>query len=60
MEKDAYLIFWTDIGQKMGIQDIPPTLEELKNWCEVGYHFRWSCCGLVQDNMNPPTDLRRH
>ncbi|TEB31420.1 hypothetical protein FA13DRAFT_366962 [Coprinellus micaceus] len=35
MEQDAYLIFWTDIGQKMGIKDIPPTLEELKEWCET-------------------------
>jgi hypothetical protein len=57
MEQDAYLIFWTDIGQKMGIKDIPPTLEELKEWCEVGSDVHYSRRGLMA-NIPPQPDLR--
>lgn len=35
MEEDAYFIFWKDVGEKMGIVDIPETLAELRTWCEV-------------------------
>ena len=34
MEADAFLIFWRDIGEKMGIQDIPQTREEMELWSD--------------------------
>ncbi|RDB21931.1 Mycophenolic acid synthesis protein B [Hypsizygus marmoreus] len=32
MECYAYFIFWKEIGRRMGIQDIPDTMEEMKAW----------------------------
>ncbi|KAJ2929425.1 hypothetical protein H1R20_g7655, partial [Candolleomyces eurysporus] len=35
MEQEAFFIFYADVGRKMGITDIPETLEELKAWSEA-------------------------
>ncbi|RXW22083.1 hypothetical protein EST38_g3771 [Candolleomyces aberdarensis] len=32
MEQDAFFIFWRDIGGRMGITDIPETLQDMKAW----------------------------
>ncbi|KAH9990066.1 hypothetical protein F4779DRAFT_258801 [Xylariaceae sp. FL0662B] len=32
LEKVAYLIYWTEIGHRMGFGDIPRTLEDLDRW----------------------------
>ncbi|KIM44280.1 hypothetical protein M413DRAFT_378573 [Hebeloma cylindrosporum] len=32
LEEHAYYVFWVEIGNRMGIRDIPDTLEELINW----------------------------
>lgn len=31
----AYYIFWVEIGRRMGMQDIPDSLEEMKAWSAV-------------------------
>jgi hypothetical protein len=31
----AYCIFWVEIGQRMGIQNIPETPEEMRAWARV-------------------------
>ncbi|KAF8827142.1 hypothetical protein HHX47_DHR5000982 [Lentinula edodes] len=36
MEEEAFYIFWVEIGQRMGIRDIPETIKEFKHWV-VGY-----------------------
>ncbi|KIM48566.1 hypothetical protein M413DRAFT_20940 [Hebeloma cylindrosporum] len=35
LEQHAYYIFWVEIGNRMGIQDIPDTLEGLRLWSEA-------------------------
>ncbi|KAJ2929427.1 hypothetical protein H1R20_g7656, partial [Candolleomyces eurysporus] len=35
MEQEAFFLFYADVGRKMGITDIPGTLEELKAWSEA-------------------------
>jgi hypothetical protein len=32
MEEQAFFIFWTEIGRRMGIKDIPETPEAYKQW----------------------------
>ncbi|KAI4525510.1 hypothetical protein K525DRAFT_191368 [Schizophyllum commune Loenen D] len=32
LEKHAWFVYWSEIGKRMNIQDIPETLEELKQW----------------------------
>lgn len=32
LEKVAIFIYWKEIGNRMGIRDIPNTLEELELW----------------------------
>ena len=32
----AFFVFWYDMGVKMGITDIPNSLQELEEWSEVG------------------------
>jgi hypothetical protein len=34
LEKQARFVFWAEIGARMGIQNIPPTLEEFWEWKE--------------------------
>ena len=34
LEKVAFLVYWKEIGNRMGIKDIPSTLEELEAWTE--------------------------
>ncbi|KAK7019000.1 hypothetical protein R3P38DRAFT_2980088 [Favolaschia claudopus] len=31
-ESECFFILWTEIGQRMGIQDIPPTVDTLREW----------------------------
>ncbi|TFK25911.1 hypothetical protein FA15DRAFT_755502 [Coprinopsis marcescibilis] len=35
LERAAVFIFWAELGRKMGIQDIPATMEELATWCQA-------------------------
>ncbi|KAJ3808301.1 hypothetical protein F5876DRAFT_67379 [Lentinula aff. lateritia] len=39
MEEEAFYIFWVEIGQRMGIRDIPESIEEFKHWV-VEYESR--------------------
>ncbi|KAJ3868962.1 hypothetical protein EV359DRAFT_31171 [Lentinula novae-zelandiae] len=39
MEEEAFYIFWVEIGQRMGIRDIPETIKEFKHWV-VEYESR--------------------
>ncbi|KAJ3741003.1 hypothetical protein DFH05DRAFT_1404818 [Lentinula detonsa] len=32
MEEEAFYIFWVEIGQRMGIRDIPETIKEFRTW----------------------------
>ncbi|CAE6466359.1 unnamed protein product [Rhizoctonia solani] len=34
LERQAYFVFWSEIGRRMNIQNIPETLEDLVEWCE--------------------------
>lgn len=34
LERQAYFVFWAEIGRRMGIQNIPETIGELEQWCE--------------------------
>lgn len=34
VEYEALFVFWTRIGNAMGIKDIPPSLKEYKEWIE--------------------------
>ncbi|KAG9123122.1 hypothetical protein FRC07_000202, partial [Ceratobasidium sp. 392] len=34
MERQAYFVFWAEIGRRMNIEHIPETLEDLQAWCE--------------------------
>lgn len=34
LERQAIFMFWAEIGARMGIEDIPATLEELRDWKE--------------------------
>ncbi|QRV97467.1 hypothetical protein RhiJN_25486 [Ceratobasidium sp. AG-Ba] len=34
MERQAYFVYWSEIGRRMNIQNIPETLEDLEAWCE--------------------------
>lgn len=34
LEKVAMFIYWKEIGNRMGIKDIPPTLDKLQDWTE--------------------------
>ncbi|KAL5639247.1 hypothetical protein ACGC1H_006677 [Rhizoctonia solani] len=34
LERQAYFVFWSEIGRRMNIQSIPETLEDLVEWCE--------------------------
>ncbi|GAB1522662.1 hypothetical protein RhiTH_005784 [Rhizoctonia solani] len=34
LERQAYFVFWSEIGRRMGINNIPGTLEALVEWCE--------------------------
>lgn len=36
LEEQAFFVFFKEIGRRMGIQDIPDELEELRTWAEVG------------------------
>ncbi|KDQ57898.1 hypothetical protein JAAARDRAFT_57715 [Jaapia argillacea MUCL 33604] len=40
LEAQATFVFWYEIGQRMNIKDIPPTLEELRKWSEA---YEQSC-----------------
>jgi hypothetical protein len=31
----AYYVFWAEIGRRMGMQDVPESLEEMKAWSAV-------------------------
>jgi hypothetical protein len=31
----ASYVFWAEIGRRMGMQDIPESLEEMKSWSAV-------------------------
>ncbi|EAU83510.2 hypothetical protein CC1G_04766 [Coprinopsis cinerea okayama7 len=35
MESQSYFIFWSEIGRRMGIHDIPETLEDLMAWSQA-------------------------
>ncbi|PFH48519.1 hypothetical protein AMATHDRAFT_5718 [Amanita thiersii Skay4041] len=35
LEEQAFFVLWLDIGQKMGIKDIPDTLEGMKEWSQA-------------------------
>ncbi|KAL1701163.1 hypothetical protein EV121DRAFT_272590 [Schizophyllum commune] len=35
LEKHAWFVYWSEIGKRMNIKDIPATFEELKQWCET-------------------------
>lgn len=43
LEQQAFFVYWEHIGQKMGITDIPPGLDELRLWVAVR---RYSVCVL--------------
>ncbi|KAL1741140.1 hypothetical protein HDZ31DRAFT_46073 [Schizophyllum fasciatum] len=32
LEKYSWFVYWTEIGKRMNITDIPPTFEELREW----------------------------
>ncbi|KAG4428931.1 hypothetical protein IFR05_015587 [Cadophora sp. M221] len=32
LEKVAMFVYWKEVGNRMGIEDIPPTLEKLQEW----------------------------
>ncbi|TFK51574.1 hypothetical protein OE88DRAFT_1801631 [Heliocybe sulcata] len=32
LEKQAYYVFWVEVGRRMGIKDIPESLDDLKRW----------------------------
>ncbi|KAJ4479168.1 hypothetical protein J3R30DRAFT_3657221 [Lentinula aciculospora] len=32
MEEEAFYIFWVEIGQRMGIRDIPDSIKDFKQW----------------------------
>ncbi|KAK7459669.1 hypothetical protein VKT23_009650 [Stygiomarasmius scandens] len=34
LEKDAYFIYWYEIGKRMGIKEIPKSRQELADWVE--------------------------
>lgn len=34
LERQAYFVFWSEIGRRMGIHNIPETLRDLQEWCE--------------------------
>ncbi|CCO28303.1 hypothetical protein BN14_02298 [Rhizoctonia solani AG-1 IB] len=34
LERQAYFVFWSQIGRRMGINNIPETIEDLVEWCE--------------------------
>ncbi|KAJ1301621.1 hypothetical protein OPQ81_008868 [Rhizoctonia solani] len=34
LERQAYFVFWSEIGRRMNIQNIPKTIEDLVEWCE--------------------------
>jgi hypothetical protein len=34
LEKVAAFIYWKEVGNRMGIKDIPQTLEALKTWVD--------------------------
>ncbi|CAE6413031.1 unnamed protein product [Rhizoctonia solani] len=34
LERQAYFVFWSEIGRRMGINNIPETIEDLVEWCE--------------------------
>jgi len=34
LERQAYFVFWSEIGRRMGIHNIPETLQDLVEWCE--------------------------
>ncbi|KIW71709.1 hypothetical protein PV04_03844 [Phialophora macrospora] len=34
LEKVALFVYWREVGNRMGIKDIPPTLEKLAEWTE--------------------------
>ena len=34
LEQVAIFTYWQELGSRMGISDIPPTLEALKQWTE--------------------------
>ncbi|KAL1731928.1 hypothetical protein EV714DRAFT_207845 [Schizophyllum commune] len=35
LEKHAWFVYWSEVGKRMNIKDIPATFEELKQWCET-------------------------
>ncbi|KAJ2913588.1 hypothetical protein MD484_g6832, partial [Candolleomyces efflorescens] len=35
MEQEAFFLFYADVGRKMGITDIPETLDDLRAWSEA-------------------------
>ena len=35
LEQHAFYVFWVEIGNRMGIQDIPETLDDLVAWSKV-------------------------
>jgi hypothetical protein len=46
LEQHAFYVFWVEIGGRMGIRDIPDTLEALTAWSEV-------CLGFVISEVFP-------
>ncbi|TFK25907.1 hypothetical protein FA15DRAFT_668062 [Coprinopsis marcescibilis] len=40
IERDAPFIFWSEVGKRMGIKDIPGTFEELVSWSK-GYEEQY-------------------
>lgn len=43
-ERLGYYFFWRNVGQRMGIRDIPPTYEAFEDWaqCYEKRHFRYA------------------
>ncbi|KAG8695313.1 hypothetical protein FRC09_009233 [Ceratobasidium sp. 395] len=34
VERQAYFVFWVEIGRRMNIENIPETLEDMQAWCD--------------------------
>lgn len=45
---------WKEIGRRMGIQDIPPTREDLETWSNVigGIHYGFKVLTVFQEYEN--------
>ncbi|OCT54626.1 hypothetical protein CLCR_02983 [Cladophialophora carrionii] len=47
LEKVALFVYWREIGNRMGIRDIPPTLEKLAEWTE---EYQKTAMAYTDDN----------